>query len=115
MGHRGLNIGQYGAGTLNTTNAGMVRSVALVVMSGSAGSNGLVNINTGGQWNLINAAGDRQDLNIGYSGIGTINITSAGVLNAGMTTLGSFASGMGSVDVTGTGSVMNTGALRVGD
>ncbi|WP_274519051.1 autotransporter outer membrane beta-barrel domain-containing protein, partial [Trabulsiella odontotermitis] len=111
----GLNIGQYGSGTLSITHSGVVRSAALGVVSGSTDGTGLVNINTGGQWNLVNAAGTRQDLNIGYGGTGTVNIASAGVLTAGMTTLGSFDSGTGTVNVTGTGSAMNTGALRVGD
>ncbi|WP_369345816.1 autotransporter outer membrane beta-barrel domain-containing protein [Citrobacter rodentium] len=109
-----LTTGVAGNGTMILTNNAVVTSRGGIV-GNAADSTGTVDVSSGGLWNLVNAAGTRQDFNIGYYGTGIVNIASAGVLTAGTTTLGSFASGTGTVDVTGTGSAMNTGALRVGD
>ncbi|MDR3106416.1 MAG: autotransporter barrel domain-containing lipoprotein, partial [Yokenella regensburgei] len=110
-----MAVGEIGSGTLNITNSGVVNTAKLGLVAGTTGGTGLANVNTGGQWNMVNAAGTLQDFNVGYGGTGTVKIDSAGSVTAGMTTIGSFASGKGSVDVNGTGSAMNTGALRVGD
>ncbi|MFW0766447.1 autotransporter outer membrane beta-barrel domain-containing protein [Trabulsiella odontotermitis] len=110
-----LTTGEAGNGTMILTNNAVVTSGGGIVGGSTGTGTGTVDVSSGSQWNLVNAAGTRQDFNIGYGGAGIVNIASAGVLTAGMTTLGSFDSGTGTVDVTGTGSAMNTGALRVGD
>ncbi len=110
-----MTLAESGTGAMTITNSAVVNTSGLGVLGGSTGSHGSATIRTGGQWNLVNPSGALQDLNIGYGGTGVINIEEGGALNAGMTTIGSFASGVGTVSVSGQNSTMNTGALRVGD
>ncbi len=110
-----MTIAELGKATFNITNSGMIRTGALAVLAGSKGSLAEVNISTGGVWNIVNTAGVGQDFNIGYSGTGIVNIENGGLLNAGMTTIASFSDGVGTINVKGAGSVMNTGTMRVGD
>lgn len=110
-----MTLAESGTGAMTITNSAVVNTSGLGVLGGSTGSHGSATIRTGGQWNLVNPSSALQDLNIGYGGTGVINLEEGGVLNAGMTTIGSFASGVGTVSVSGQNSTMNTGALRVGD
>ncbi|MBJ9863682.1 MULTISPECIES: autotransporter outer membrane beta-barrel domain-containing protein [Citrobacter] len=110
-----MTIAEYGVGTMTISNAAVVNTSGLGVLGGSNGSHGSVTIRSGGLWNLVNPSGALQDLNIGYGGTGVINIEEGGALNAGMTTIGSFEAGVGTVSVSGQNSTMSTGALRVGD
>lgn len=110
-----MTLAESGTGAMTLSNSAVVNTSGLGVLGGSTGSHGSATIRTGGQWNLVNPSGAYQDLNIGYGGTGVINIEEGGALNAGMTTIGSFASGVGIVSVSGQNSTMSTGALRVGD
>lgn len=110
-----MTIAELGKATFNITDSGTMRTGGLTVLAGSKGSLAEVNISTGGAWNIVNAAGIAQDFNIGYSGTGIVNVENGGLLNAGMTTIGSFSDGVGTINVKGAGSVMKTGTMRVGD
>ncbi|EGT3575417.1 autotransporter outer membrane beta-barrel domain-containing protein [Citrobacter amalonaticus] len=110
-----IAIAESGVGTMTISNSAVVNTAGLGVLGGSNGSHGSATIRTGGEWNLVNPSGALQDLNIGYGGTGVINIEEGGALNAGMTTIGSFDAGVGTVSVSGQNSTMSTGALRVGD
>ncbi|MFS9380609.1 autotransporter outer membrane beta-barrel domain-containing protein [Citrobacter sp. ANG330] len=118
-----LNVGSngyVGVGTLNITNSGLVQSAGASYIgnalnaSYSANSAGTVNVSSHSQWDLINASGAKQSLNVGQNGTGTLNVNSTGSVTAGTVALGATVTGTGVVKVAGTDAVLNTAALTVG-
>ncbi|KFC04504.1 putative autotransporter protein [Trabulsiella guamensis ATCC 49490] len=109
-----LRVGDYGEGTLSITDSGRVVSSGASLLARSPGGSGTVNVNTGGEWNIVNTAGTGQALNVGYEDEGVLNIQSAGKVKAGATTLGGNDGATGTVNLDGAGSVMDVTSLRVG-
>lgn len=112
---RDLRVGDYGAGTLNIRDSAVVNTAGDTMIAFDTASSGLVNVTNNGRWNLLDDANTYRGLNIGYHAEAILNINTGGTVIVGTTTLGSFGDGRGTVNVDGSGSSFNTGALRVAD
>ena len=106
----GLWVGGSGRGTLNITGGGVVSSTYSASIGYNAGSTGVVTVDgTGSTWN--NSA----NVNVGYDGRGTLNITGGGAVNNATGCIGGAASSTGTGTVDGTGSTWNnSGDVYVG-
>ncbi|WP_448885029.1 autotransporter outer membrane beta-barrel domain-containing protein [Citrobacter telavivensis] len=102
-------------GTLTISNGGEVNSTGAGTVGNRVSNNGTVDVVSGGQWNLINASGVAQNLTVGNSGTGTLNINTTGNVTAGNTVIGSGATGVGTVKVDGVDALLNTAALTAGN
>lgn len=87
-----LRVGVSGLGTLNIGSGGTVASLggdtSELRIADLAGSTGTINVN-GGRLN-VDSSDNSFNLNVGYRGSGTLNVT-----NAGRVTIGTAASGVG--------------------
>jgi T5SS/PEP-CTERM-associated repeat protein len=101
-------VGSNGLGTLEVQNGGDISQASVTLGLGSSGTATV----TGAGSTLATAL-----LNVGGGAPGTLNITAAGsVQSAGNNTLGSIASGPGTVNVDGTNSQwVDFGELTIGD
>jgi autotransporter family porin len=97
-------IGDNGNGTLNISDGGTVNALALRVGNG-AGSEGTVNVDGA----TLNVTGSRSIGSgiIGNAGTGRLNITNGGTVSDSFTYIGG-AGGIGTVSVSGNGSVFNS-------
>ncbi|WP_235501713.1 autotransporter outer membrane beta-barrel domain-containing protein [Trabulsiella odontotermitis] len=114
-----ITVGASGQGTLTITDGGVVNSTGGGILGNVAGSTGDVDVSTGGQWNLINDSGVGQNLFVGGSGEGTLNIHADSSVTAGTTNIGFYLpsfgpGGTGTVTVDGAGAVLNTTAMTIG-
>ncbi|WHP30213.1 autotransporter outer membrane beta-barrel domain-containing protein [Trabulsiella odontotermitis] len=103
-----------GTGTLTIADGGVVNSVRFGMIGYSTNSNGVVNVSSNGQLNLVNASGVAQGLTIGNSGTGTLNINTAGNVTAGSVGIGSQTTGVGTANIDGVDALLNTAAITVG-
>jgi fibronectin-binding autotransporter adhesin len=123
----GFSVGREEIGVLNVTNGGVIvidDGAALtrsnsrgLAAGGAANSTSTVadgTINVDGAGSRIDVNGDLNNIAIGRTGTGVLNITNGGVVSANGADnygfVGRKATGDGTVNVTGTGSVLNTGA-----
>lgn len=107
-----LVVGQNGSGTLDIANAGVVDVTTNVYIGyTSADAVGIVTVDGGDS--LLSAGGN---IHVGYSGSGTLDITTGGEVTAGAAaTIGNASTGEGLVTVGGLGSLFSvTGELSVG-
>jgi T5SS/PEP-CTERM-associated repeat protein len=98
-----LGIGHQGAGTLvvrggGALTTGSIDSAALGIEPGSSGTATITGLNS--RW-------DTTTLIVGNLGMGTVNVESAGTLNAEGLSIADNAGGQGHVSVHGAGSVAN--------
>lgn len=110
----GLLIGDAGNSSLNITNGAAVSSTGQVSVARLEETDGTINVNSGGQLNIVNKEDVGQSLYVGQDGSGTLNIASGGKVNAGDVDIGSFITAVGKTEVTGSGSTLSTSALNVG-
>ncbi|HHG9496587.1 TPA: autotransporter outer membrane beta-barrel domain-containing protein [Citrobacter farmeri] len=101
-------------GTLTISNGGEVNSTGTGTVGNRVSNNGTVDVVSGGQWNLINASGVAQNLTVGNSGTGALNINTTGNVTAGNTVIGNGVTGEGTVKVDGINAMLNTTGLTVG-
>ncbi|KAA1048560.1 autotransporter outer membrane beta-barrel domain-containing protein [Pseudocitrobacter sp. 73] len=106
-----LRVSDYGEGELTISDFGVVYSNGNSTIARSATGTGTVTVSTGGEWEVLNG----QQLLVGQSGSGTLNINSAGKVIAGDTFIGSRADSQGIVTVDGEESKMTTAELVVAD
>lgn len=108
-------IGWNGAGDLNILTGGdlSLTTITTSVVGGNVGSEGTVNV-LGGTWRLYDAGNKAWPLNIGQSGKGTLNISKAGHVDGGYLTIGSQATGVGTVNVEGESSELTTEIFQIG-
>lgn len=137
---RSSTTGRFGSGTLNIsgTNSKVTSSATTTIGSGDAtdGGTGVVTVEGGGQFVTasavvgssplgsgtvtINGAGSRWDATagttvIGQNGTGQVTITNGGVLsNPGRMLVLGGGSGSGNLSVSGTGSQVVAGQIRIG-
>jgi outer membrane autotransporter protein len=104
-----LVVGEFGSGTLNITNGGVV-SNGFSSIGAQSGSTGTVTVDgAGSTWK--NSFG----LFVGEFGSGTLNITNGGVVSNDSAFIGSFSGSTGTVTVDGTDSTWaNSSDLFVG-
>lgn len=108
-------IGWNGTGELNILTGGnlSLSTHTTSVVGGNVGSEGTVNV-LGGTWRLYDAGTSAWPLNLGQSGKGTLNIRKAGHVDGGYLTVGSQATGVGTVNVEGEGSELTTEMFQIG-
>ncbi|MEB4675484.1 ECSE_1600 family autotransporter [Enterobacteriaceae bacterium G50] len=108
-------IGRDGIGVLNILAGGnaSLTNIITSAVGANAGSQGTVNV-SGGIWRLYDDKNNAWPLNVGQSGIGTLNINQAGRVDGGYLRVGSLAGGTGTVNVEGEGSVLTTELFEVG-
>jgi outer membrane autotransporter protein len=109
-----LAVGDTGSGTLNIgdgVNAGVVTSSAAVLGIASTAT-GVVNISGAGSlWDIGGSS-----LTIGLAGTGQLTISGGGRLESGLSIIGYDASALGTVTVTGAGSIWNISSdLAIGN
>ncbi len=110
-----LHVGAQGTGSLSITN-GAIASGSHAALGLAAGAVGTATVDgAGSQWNGYLFAA------IGASGTGTLNLTNGGAfyggyygINGGGSYIGADATGFGTVNVRGAGSVFETSSLAVG-
>ncbi|RAU50850.1 autotransporter outer membrane beta-barrel domain-containing protein [Pseudocitrobacter sp. RIT415] len=106
-----LRVSDYGEGELSISDSGIVYSNGNSTIAQRATGTGTVTVSTGGEWEVLN----NQQLLVGQSGSGTLNINSAGKVIAGNAFIGSRAGAQGIVTVDGEESKMTTAELVVAD
>lgn len=114
-----LTVGSTGTGVLNIVSTGSV-STSATYIGEFAGSSGTINV-TGGTWEST------AEVDVGFYGSGTLNITAGGVvITTTGTSLGRFAGSSGTVLLSGAGSTwtantdvtvgeLGTGSMTVSD
>jgi fibronectin-binding autotransporter adhesin len=107
-----LYIGYSGTGTLQITNggAGVTSGEGEYILGYNAGSSGTVTVSgTGSTWTSSG------ELDVGYFGTGTVQITNGGTVNIGDGYIGDNPGSSGMVTVSGSGSTWTTsGQLDIG-
>jgi T5SS/PEP-CTERM-associated repeat protein len=126
-----VDVGYNGTGELNIQAGGRV--ISANTFAGSFGGNGSINISTGGRLETTSGVliadntgattatatvtGSNSTLavgttlEVGRGGTGTLNVQSAGKVTATNAVVGSVATGVGVVNVTGTGSILDVSGL----
>ena len=104
-----LHVAEYGVGTLNVADGGVVSNSAGHI-SQKSGSIGEVTVaGFGSQWN------NSDPLYVGTAGTGTLNVTDGGVVSNTEGFVGYYSGSIGEAAVTGSGSRWNSsGSLYVG-
>jgi outer membrane autotransporter protein len=104
-----LYVGDYGTGTLNISNGGVVSS-ATSVIGNYTGSGTATITGNGSQWTHTG------ELAVGFSGTGTLTISDGGVVTNTTGYIGESSGVTGTATVTGSGSTWtNSNELYVGD
>jgi len=105
-----IYIGNYGAGTVNIQNGGLVSNVRGYIGT-YAGSNGTVSVDgVGSSWS------NSENLYVGNLGSGELDITNGGSVSSATSYIGNYDTGIGTVTVDGVGSSWtNSGGLYVGN
>lgn len=108
---RGFDIGLNGIGTLTVTNGGTITSNITGNIGSYANGSGTMTVDgTGSTW--VNS----NNLYVGNSGAGILNITQGGSVTCDDAYIGHATDSSGTVAVDGEGSTWtNSGSLRVGD
>ncbi|TCJ17138.1 autotransporter domain-containing protein [Parasulfuritortus cantonensis] len=96
-----LEVGSYGTGALTIADGATVSDTDGIV-GNQAGVTGTVRVD-GGTWS------NSGFLRVGNLGTGTLDIVNGGVVTSGRTLIGLFGDGVGSVDISGAGSLLDTG------
>ncbi|MEC5374847.1 ESPR-type extended signal peptide-containing protein, partial [Pseudocitrobacter sp. MW920760] len=109
-----LMVGDGGNSSLDITNGAVVSSIGQVSVARLEETEGTINVNSGGQLNIVNGEDIGQWLRVGQTGSGMLNIASGGKVKAGDVDIGSSTTSVGKTDVTGSGSTLSTSALNVG-
>lgn len=105
-----LTMGHSGTGALSVLSGGRVQSTALILGNLSAGS---ANVTVSGKGSAIDVT--NFNTSIGLGGIGALSILEGGAFTTVGTTLGTSASGDGTLTVDGAGSsYTNTGNVLIG-
>jgi T5SS/PEP-CTERM-associated repeat protein len=100
----GIYVGFSGNGTLNITNGGAVSSCDPVPIGYASGSTGVMTVDgTGSTWDSW------MELEVGYFGDGTLNITNGGAVSNGDGSIGCYPGSTGVVTVDGSGSTWTNG------
>jgi T5SS/PEP-CTERM-associated repeat protein len=107
---QGSVIGSEGNGSLNILNGGTVVSSGWSHIGNNAGATGEVTITgTGSTWDISSA-----QIDIGYSGTGTLTITDSGLLSSAGGAIGRYLGSSGNVTVNNS-TWSNSGNLIVGN
>ncbi|ALR78681.1 lipoprotein/autotransporter domain-containing protein [[Enterobacter] lignolyticus] len=109
-----LVLGMRGNAELNISDYGLVNSTKSGSIGLIPGVSAVANVTDHGHWVLMGTNGLPQDLSVGVQGSGLLNINTAGVVDAGILTMGYEESGRGEINVKDQGSELNTNGMRVG-
>lgn len=115
VGYDVYQVGWNSVGELNILTGGnaSLNTITTSVVGANVGSQGTVNV-MGGIWRLYDPENTGRPLNVGQSGVGTLNITQKGHVDGGYLRLGSQATGVGAVNVEGEDSVLTTELFEIG-
>jgi len=105
-----LIVGNAGAGTLNIQNGGQVVSAAGGIVGNGASGSGAVTVTGPGSFWRTNTA----SISVGSAGRGTLAVADGASVTTSSLDIGGGAGGSGAVSVNGSGSVLQTTAMRVG-
>ena len=103
MTNLGMTLGNGGAGTVSVTSGGTLTTTGAAVMGSQLGADGTATVSGAGSlWTMSGAS------TIGNAGDGTLTVSSGGLVSSTVAvTLGSAATGFGTVTVTGANSRWN--------
>lgn len=112
-----ITVGRFGDGSLKVQNGGTVVNSGAPILGGTwrigdeEGSSGTVTVQGPGS-----SLSDQQgEMRIGSRGNGTLTVGDGGTVSAVAVLLGDSATGVGSLDVNGTGSRFDSATLAVGN
>ncbi len=101
-----LSVGGAGHGTLNVTEGAKVFANSMTV---SGTGTGIVNVNgPGSHIRVISEIHNEGNLNVGYKGTGSLNITNGGRADARYAVISSRENGTSSISIDGPNSVLNS-------
>jgi fibronectin-binding autotransporter adhesin len=108
-------VGRDGRGDLRI-EAGSAVTTSRVFIGNNAGSQGIVTVRGTGSSLIVSSplGGVFDSLYVGFGGDGTLRVEAGGRVRSGSTWLGAWPGSTGEVLVTGAGSTLEAGALRVG-
>jgi len=102
-------VGGFGSGTLTVQNGATIDGARAFIAENLTGIGTATVTGAGSRWTNTN------EINVGYDGFGTFNITAGGFVSTVTSTfLGVNSPGTGTATVSGTGSALSTGGLTVG-
>lgn len=107
-----LTIGSGGTGTGTVQNGGQLLTQALVRLGGSSGGNGTLNLSGATSVVRVGATGG-SELRVGDAGTGNLNVSAGATLNS-TGTISNTSTAIGSVIISGVGTVWNCPGLSVG-
>lgn len=97
-----LSVGHYGEGDLTISNGAQVSAANRVVVGYNAGGEGTVNLTGAGSALTLTGVLNNNIVVVGNSGEGTINVSDGAAVSSAYGIMGWFASGNGTLDVSGT-------------
>ena len=102
------DVGQAGTGTLSVTNGGTLTNAGIVTLGSELGADGTATVSgIGSSWTMSSTA------SIGNFGDGTLTISAGGLVSsAGIVTLSTNGTGVGTATVTGAGSRWNVASTQ---
>jgi len=105
-----LLLGSSGNGFLNIDSGGVVTNMGRVILADGSSSSGDITVTGSGS-----QLSSTDTMDIGFAGVGVVNVGAGGSLTNTVGFLGSTANAFGTATVSGTGSQWNnSGALNVG-